>query len=161
MLLVDDLLASPVNGLIWVFREIHKAATTEQATRRENIMAALSALYVSLEQEEITEEEFDTQEQALLDELDAYDARADAEEDEDDEDDEDDDDDDEDPDVEDPDDGNPDDGDLDDANENGNAPDIRSMMSAVGPAPEPSENAGSLNPGSVVQESASTEKTSS
>jgi hypothetical protein len=156
MLLVDDLLASPVNGLIWVFREIHKAATTEQATRRENIMAALSALYVSLEQEEITEEEFDTQEQALLDELDAYDARADAEEDEDDED----------PDVEDPDDGNPDDGnpddgDLDDANENGNAPDIRSMMSAVGPAPEPSENAGSLNPGSVVQESASTEKTSS
>jgi hypothetical protein len=154
MLLVDDLLASPVNGLIWVFREIHKAATTEQATRRENIMAALSALYVSLEQEEITEEEFDTQEQALLDELDAYDARADAEEDEDD-------DDDEDPDVEDPDDGNPDDGDLDDANENGNAPDIRSMMSAVGPAHEPSENAGSLNPGSVVQESASTEKTSS
>jgi hypothetical protein len=153
MLLVDDLLASPVNGLIWVFREIHKAATTEQATRRENIMAALSALYVSLEQEEITEEEFDTQEQALLDELDAYDARADAEEDEDD--------DDEDPDVEDPDDGNPDDRDLDDANENGNAPDIRSMMSAVGPAHEPSENAGSLNPGSVVQESASTEKTSS
>ena len=152
MLLVDDLLASPVNGLIWVFREIHKAATTEQATRRENIMAALSALYVSLEQEEITEEEFDTQEQALLDELDAYDARADAEEDEEDEEDEDD---------EDPDDGNPDDGDLDDANENGNAPDIRSMMSAVGPAPEPSENAGSLNPGSVVQESASTEKTSS
>jgi hypothetical protein len=149
MLLVDDLLASPVNGLIWVFREIHKAATTEQATRRENIMAALSALYVSLEQEEITEEEFDTQEQALLDELDAYDARADAEEDEDDDDDED------------PDDGNPDDGDLDDANENGNAPDIRSMMSAVGPAHEPSENAGSLNPGSVVQESASTEKTSS
>jgi hypothetical protein len=148
-------LASPVNGLIWVFREIHKAATTEQATRRENIMAALSALYVSLEQEEITEEEFDTQEQALLDELDAYDARADAEDDEDDEDD------DENPYVEDPDDGNPDDGDLDDANENGNAPDIRSMMSAVGPAPEPSENAGSLNPGSVVQESASTEKTSS
>jgi hypothetical protein len=150
MLLVDDLLASPVNGLIWVFREIHKAATTEQATRRENIMAALSALYVSLEQEEITEEEFDTQEQALLDELDAYDARADAEEDEDDEDDD-----------EDPYDGNPDDGDLDDANENGNAPDIRSMMSAVGPAHEPSENARSLNPGSVVQESASTEKTSS
>jgi hypothetical protein len=78
VLLVDDLLASPVKGILWVFHEIHKAATEEQAARRDNIMAALSALYVSLEQHEISDQDFDTRERALLDELDAYDARAEA-----------------------------------------------------------------------------------
>lgn len=78
MLLVDDLLAAPVKGFLWIFHEIHKAATEEQAARRDQIMAALSALYVSLEQHEITDADFDTREHALLDELDDYDARADA-----------------------------------------------------------------------------------
>lgn len=89
MLLVDDLLAAPVKGILWVFQEIHKAATEEQRSRRDQIMADLSALYVSLEQGEITDEVFDAREQALLDELDALDARGDADGDDDDEDDED------------------------------------------------------------------------
>ncbi len=79
MLLVDDLLTAPVKGLIWVFEEIHKAATEEQRARRDDIMAALSALYRDLEQGDLTEEAFDSREQALLDELDALDAREAAE----------------------------------------------------------------------------------
>lgn len=95
MLLIDDLLAAPVTGILWVFREIENAAKEEQRSRRDGIMASLSALYVSLEQGEINEETFDAREQALLDELDSLDAQAaeegsdeDDEEDEDDEDDE-------------------------------------------------------------------------
>lgn len=88
MLLVDDLLAAPMKGILWVFKEIHKAATEEQRARREQIMADLSALYVALEQGEITDDVFDEREQALLDELDALDAREDADGGEDDEEDE-------------------------------------------------------------------------
>lgn len=79
MLLVDDLLMVPLKGIFWVFQEIHKAATEEQRARHDQIMADLSALYVSLEQGVITDEMFDVQEQALLDELDALDARTAAE----------------------------------------------------------------------------------
>ena len=93
MLLVDDILGAPIKGILWVFKEIHKAASEAQRERRDQIMAELSALYVSLEQGDITEEVFDDREQALLDELDALDARTEAG-DEDEEDDDDDDDDD-------------------------------------------------------------------
>lgn len=75
MLLVDDLLMAPVKGLLWVFEEIHKAADADQRARRDEIMATLSALYLALEQGEISDEIFDEREQALLDELDALDAR--------------------------------------------------------------------------------------
>jgi TATA-binding protein-associated factor Taf7 len=149
VLLVDDLLASPVNGLIWVFREIHKAATTEQATQRENIMAALSDLYLSLEQQEITEEEFDTQEQALLDQLDAYDARADAEDGQDEEDD--------DQDEEDDDEDEDEDNDKDDDDH----PNSLSSPTTLAPAPDPAENPSSLGPASAVQGVPSKEKITS
>jgi hypothetical protein len=80
MLLIDDLLAAPLNGLLWVFKEIQKQATEEQRNRRDAIMAALSALYVALEQGQLSEAEFDAREQTLLDELDDLDAADDAEE---------------------------------------------------------------------------------
>lgn len=89
MLLVDDLLMAPMKGIFWVFQEIHKAATEEQRARHDQIMADLSALYVSLEQGVITDEVFDAEEQALLDELDALDARTAAEGDDEDDEDED------------------------------------------------------------------------
>ncbi len=80
MLLIDDLLAAPLNGLLWVFKEIQKQATEEQRNRRDAIMAALSALYVALEQGQLSEAEFDAREQTLLDELDDLDAQDDADE---------------------------------------------------------------------------------
>jgi hypothetical protein len=82
MLIIDDLLAAPVNGLLWVFKEIQKQAAEEQRNRREAIMASLSALYVALEQGQLTEEDFDAREQSLLDELDRLDAQDEEDEDE-------------------------------------------------------------------------------
>jgi hypothetical protein len=70
MFLVDDILLSPVKGVLWVFREIHDAAKQELAGEGEAITAALSELYMRLETGQITEEEFDAQEKALLDRLD-------------------------------------------------------------------------------------------
>ncbi len=70
MFLVDDILLSPVKGVIWVFREIHDAAQQELAGESEAITAALSELYMKLETGQITETEFDAREKTLLDRLD-------------------------------------------------------------------------------------------
>ncbi len=70
MLLVDDLLTSPVRSLFWIFREIHNAAYQEVGNKKENITAQLSELYMMLETGQITEEEFEAQEEKLLDLLD-------------------------------------------------------------------------------------------
>jgi hypothetical protein len=70
MFLVDDILLSPVKGVLWVFREIHDAAQQELAGESQAITAALSELYMRLETGQITEAEFDAQEKVLLDRLD-------------------------------------------------------------------------------------------
>jgi hypothetical protein len=70
MFLVDDLLLSPVKGILWIFREIHDAAQQELAGESETITAALSELYMRLEIGQITEGEFEAQEKVLLDRLD-------------------------------------------------------------------------------------------
>lgn len=76
MFLVDDLLLSPIKGIFWVFREIHDAAKQELAGESEAITAALSELYMRLETGQITGEEFDAREKALLDRLDRLQAEA-------------------------------------------------------------------------------------
>jgi Gas vesicle protein G len=70
MFLIDDLLLSPVKGVLWVFREIHDAAEKELAGEGEAITGALSELYMKLETGQITETQFDAQEKVLLDRLD-------------------------------------------------------------------------------------------
>jgi hypothetical protein len=74
MFLVDDLLLSPVKGVIWIFREIHDAAQQELAGESEAITVALSELYMKLETGQISEAEFDAQEKVLLDRLDRLEA---------------------------------------------------------------------------------------
>lgn len=78
MFLVDDLLMSPIKGVLWVFREIHDAAEQELAGEGEAITAALSELYMKLETGQITEEQFDAQEKVLLDRLDRLQAAEEA-----------------------------------------------------------------------------------
>ncbi len=75
MFLVDDLLTSPMKGVLWVFKEIHDAAQHELANEAETITAALSELYMKLETGRITEAEFEAQEQKLLDRLDSLQAQ--------------------------------------------------------------------------------------
>jgi len=69
MLLVDDILLSPIKGLFYIFKQIHNAAEDE-LLNEEGVSAQLSELYMMLETGKITEEEFNTQESALLDRLD-------------------------------------------------------------------------------------------
>lgn len=78
MFFVDDLLMSPIKGVLWVFKEIHDAAEQELAGESEAITAALSELYMKLDTGQITEEQFDTQEKMLLDRLDRLQAEAEA-----------------------------------------------------------------------------------
>lgn len=71
MLLVDDILFSPIKGINWIFRKIHELAEDELEGEADRIRESLTELYMRLETGEITEEEFEAQETLLLDRLDA------------------------------------------------------------------------------------------
>jgi len=70
VLLVDDILFSPVRGILWIFREIHKAAMEDAVNEAESITQQLRSLYMQLETGKLTESEFDEQEKQLVDRLD-------------------------------------------------------------------------------------------
>jgi hypothetical protein len=88
MLLIDDILFSPVHSILWVFKEIHHAVEEEQANEADAITAKLSDLYMMLETGQMTEAEFDAAEKALLDRLDVIKEWKDSREEEDDSEDE-------------------------------------------------------------------------
>ena len=75
MLIIDDILLSPMKGLLWIFEEIQDAAEQELHNESDAITAQLQQLYILLESGEITEAEFDRQEGELLDRLDAISER--------------------------------------------------------------------------------------
>jgi hypothetical protein len=75
MLVFDNLLLSPMRGLLRVFREIHKAVEQERESEGEAIRTELRELYMRLETHQITEQEFDDGEAVLLDRLDRVEAR--------------------------------------------------------------------------------------
>lgn len=75
MFLVDDVLFSPVHGILWIFRAIHRAVEEEMADEAEAITAKLSELYMMFETGQMTEEEFDAAEKAFLDRLEALEER--------------------------------------------------------------------------------------
>lgn len=75
MFLIDDLLLSPVNGLLWVFRELHDVVQQERDGEGEAVTRELSELYQRLESGAITEDQFTAEETRLLDRLDAIEAR--------------------------------------------------------------------------------------
>lgn len=70
MLLVDDILTFPVRSILWIFREIHDQARREMADEPDQIAQQLRSLYMQLETNAISEEEFEKQESTLLDRLD-------------------------------------------------------------------------------------------
>jgi hypothetical protein len=73
MLLVDDILFSPITGINWIFKKIHELAEEELSGEADRIRENLTELYMQLETGEITEEEFEKEEAVLLDRLDALD----------------------------------------------------------------------------------------
>ena len=70
MLFVDDVLFSPVKGLLFVFQEIHRAAAAELHDTG-SVVQQLQDLYMRLETGRIDEAEFAHEEAVLLDRLDA------------------------------------------------------------------------------------------
>ena len=56
MLLVDDILFSPVKGINWIFKKIHELAEEELSGEADRIRDTLTELYMLLETGEITEE---------------------------------------------------------------------------------------------------------
>ena len=71
MLLIDDILLSPLHGLLWVARKVDEAMGQEQEQEEEDLKTRLRELYVRLESGQLAEEEFEAQEAELLDRLDA------------------------------------------------------------------------------------------
>jgi hypothetical protein len=69
MLIIDDLLLAPIQGVIWVVEKIGEAAQEDQDNESATITNSLSELYKLLETGQITEEEFDSREKTLLDRL--------------------------------------------------------------------------------------------
>ena len=70
MLLIDDLLAAPFRGLMFILSEINNAVEAEQEADERRIMSALAGLNRRLDEGQITEAEFEAEEHALLSRLD-------------------------------------------------------------------------------------------
>ena len=75
MFLIDDILMFPERAVLSLFQEIYNAAEQEFANQAEAIRAELTDLYMMLETDRISEGEFDSQEQQLLDRLERIEAR--------------------------------------------------------------------------------------
>jgi hypothetical protein len=75
MLVIDNILLSPLRGLLSVFLQIHEAAKQEYESEGEAVRTELRELYMRLEAKQITEKEFDDAEKVLLDRLDQIEAR--------------------------------------------------------------------------------------
>lgn len=69
MLIVDDILLSPLHGILWIAREVHQAAKQEVAGQSEALTAELRELYMLLETGKISEPEYEAREKELLDRL--------------------------------------------------------------------------------------------
>jgi len=69
MFIIDDILFFPMRSILWIFRELYNSAQQEMENEADSITAELSDLYMMLETERITEEEFDIREKQLLDRL--------------------------------------------------------------------------------------------
>jgi hypothetical protein len=75
MLVIDRLLWFPMRGLLHILREVHKAVEQECESEGDAIRTELRELYMKLEAQQITEQEFDDAEVVLLDRLDRIEAR--------------------------------------------------------------------------------------
>ena len=70
MLFIDDLLAAPLHGLFFVLKEINAAAQAELALEKRGIIAELGDLHRKLDNDQITEADFEVSEERLLHRLD-------------------------------------------------------------------------------------------
>jgi gas vesicle protein GvpG len=69
MFLLDDILLSPIKGIVWLAEKVRDAGQEESEREGDLITAELRELYLLLESGKIAEEEFDGRERQLLDRL--------------------------------------------------------------------------------------------
>lgn len=69
MFLLDDILLSPIKGIVWVAEKVRDASQEESAREGDLITAELRDLYLLLESGRIAEEEFAGRERQVLDRL--------------------------------------------------------------------------------------------
>ena len=79
MFLVDDILLCPFKGLLWIFRELHRAVDQEYTHERDRLSDQLSKAYMMLETGQLAEGEFASLERQILDRLDALDGAGETE----------------------------------------------------------------------------------
>jgi len=70
---LDDILLAPVQGLVWIAEQIQEQADKERMDE-EGVKRQLTELYMLLETGQISEEEFERQEEELVDRLEAIEA---------------------------------------------------------------------------------------
>lgn len=68
MFLLDDILLAPLKGVVWIAEKIQEL-TEKELTDQDKIKEKLMALQLQFELDEITEEEYDKQENELLTKL--------------------------------------------------------------------------------------------
>lgn len=73
MFVIDDLFMSPFKGLLFIAKEVAKAVEQEKENNRARLMTRLTELHKSLEDGQITEDQFDETESDLLDQLEMMD----------------------------------------------------------------------------------------
>ena len=71
MFLLDDILLSPVKGLMAIARKVQEIAEKDWEDQEKAILNSLSELHQLFESNTIGSEQFDERETALLDQLDA------------------------------------------------------------------------------------------
>jgi hypothetical protein len=69
--LLDDILLSPVKGLVMVCRKVEQAARQDLEMREKGAMSALGELHRRLELGQIDDNDFDREEARLLDQIEA------------------------------------------------------------------------------------------
>ena len=72
MLFIDDLLAAPLHGLFFVLKEINAAVQADRALEERGIIAQLGDLHRKLDSDQITEADFEVDEERLLRRLDGF-----------------------------------------------------------------------------------------
>lgn len=71
MFIIDDILLSPIKGLLYIFKEIEKIAKEEKEDTAEKLKKELLEAQMLFEIDQITEEEYNKREKNILERLNA------------------------------------------------------------------------------------------
>ncbi|MGD0383729.1 MAG: gas vesicle protein GvpG [Thermoguttaceae bacterium] len=71
MFLLDDILLSPVKGLMAIARKVQEIAEKDSEDQEKSILNSLTELHQMFESKSIGDEQFDERETVLLDQLEA------------------------------------------------------------------------------------------